>query len=322
MTKPCLIMMVGLPASGKSTFAKTIIYENSKPIIHSSDKLREELYGNAAIQGDNNKLFAELHKRIKRDLLQGKSVVYDATNIKKRTRIMFLRDISNIQCYKICYVMATEYDACIYNNQHRERKVPEDVIHRMFENFNPPHESEGFDQINYKYMYLDKNNDKVVEKPPIEKYSLSKYFSIANSFDQQNSHHTLTLGKHCAKTGEYIQNRRPNDFWLLIAGLLHDIGKIDTKTPLNCRGEKDGEYHYYNHNCAGAYTSMFVLSNIEKVWGKACPMSYVTNLIFYHMHPYLAWKQSERAKERDKKLLGDKMFDDIMLLHEADVSAH
>ena len=322
MNEPCLFMMVGLPASGKSTFAKTITYGNSKPVIHSSDKLREELYGDAAIQGDNNQLFAELHKRIKRDLLQGKSVVYDATNIKKRTRIMFLRDISNIKCRKICFVMATEYEACIYNNQQRERKVPEDVIHRMFMNYNPPHESEGFDVINYVFMYLDKNTGKLIEKTTDEKYSLSKFFSVANEFDQQNSHHTLTLGKHCAKTGEYIQNFRPNDFWLLIAGLLHDIGKIDTKTPLNCRGEQDGEYHYYNHNCVGAYKSMFVLSNIEKVWGKPCPMSYVTNLIFYHMHPYLAWKQSERAKERDRKLLGDKMFNDIMLLHEADLAAH
>ena len=51
-------------------------------------------------------------------------------------------------------------------------------------------------------------------------------------------------------------------------------------------------------------------------------MSDVTNMIYYHMHPYLAWKQSEKAKERDKKLLGEKMFNDIMLLHEADLAAH
>jgi hypothetical protein len=67
---------------------------------------------------------------------------------------------------------------------------------------------------------------------------------------------------------------------------------------------------------------MFVLSNIEKVWEKFCPMSDVTNMIYYHMHPYLAWKQSEKAKERDKRLLGEKMFNDIMLLHEADLAAH
>ena len=286
MNEPFLIIMVGLPGSGKSTFAKTIYSEidgkRVNPVIHSSDDLREELYGNAAIQGDNNKLFSELHKRIRSDLLQNKNVVYDATNISKKNRIAFLREMRKIKCHPICFVMATEYNACLFNNQQRERKVPEDVIHRMFINFQPPHESEG----------------------------------------QENSHHTFSLGKHCTETGKYIQDKKPNDFWLLMAALLHDVGKLDTKTKFNFRGVEDGEYHYYNHNCAGSYSSMFYFNNIERVWNKPCPMSDVTNYIYYHMHPYLAWKQSERAKERDKKLLGDKMFNDIMLLHEADLAAH
>ena len=49
---------------------------------------------------------------------------------------------------------------------------------------------------------------------------------------------------------------------------------------------------------------------------------YVSNLIYYHMHPYMSWKQSEKAKERDRKLLGDEMFNDVLRLHEADVAAH
>lgn len=325
MNEPFLIMMVGLPGSGKSTFAKSIYSEidnkRINPVIHSSDNLREELYGNAAIQGDNNKLFAELHKRIRNDLSQGKDVVYDATNINKKNRIAFLKEISKVRCHPICFVMATEYNACLFNNQKRERKVPEDVIHKMFINFQPPHESEGFENIHYCFTYLNKKNE-LVEKAPNNNYALSNYFKIANNFNQENSHHTFTLGRHCTETGKYIQNKRPNDFWLLMTALLHDVGKLDTKSKFNCRGIEDGEYHYFNHNCAGSYSSMFYFDNIEKVWNKPCPMSDVTNYIYYHMHPYLAWKQSNKAKERDKKLLGDKMFNDIMLLHEADVAAH
>ena len=40
------------------------------------------------------------------------------------------------------------------------------------------------------------------------------------------------------------------------------------------------------------------------------------------MRPYLGWKQSEKAKERDKKLIGKMMYEDIMILHEADLAAH
>lgn len=321
MNKPSFIMMVGLPGSGKSTYAKTLTLDGKPYIIHSSDKLREELYGDAAIQGDNNKLFAELHKRIKEDLQRGENVVYDATNIKKKNRIAFLRELKDIPCYKDCIVMATEYKACEYNNEHRERKVPLEVIRRMFLNYQPPHESEGFREIIYVFTYLTSDN-RLVETPPNDDYTLSKFFKIANNFNQENSHHTFSLGKHCAETGKYIQNKRTNDFWLLMAALLHDVGKLDTKTKFNSRGVEDGEYHYYNHNCAGSYSSMFYFNNIETVWNKPCPMSDVTNYIYYHMHPYLAWKQSERAKERDRKLLGDKMFNDIMLLHEADLAAH
>ena len=40
------------------------------------------------------------------------------------------------------------------------------------------------------------------------------------------------------------------------------------------------------------------------------------------MHPYMSWKSSEKAKMKDWMLLGDEMFNDILLLHEADVAAH
>ena len=84
---PLMAMLIGLPGSGKSTLAESITTsgdnEEYKPVIHSSDGLRKELFGDEATQGDNNKLFTELHRRIKADLIAGKDVIYDATNISK-----------------------------------------------------------------------------------------------------------------------------------------------------------------------------------------------------------------------------------------------
>ena len=48
----------------------------------------------------------------------------------------------------------------------------------------------------------------------------------------------------------------------------------------------------------------------------------VSVLIMWHMRPYLAWEQSDKAMQKDKKLLGETLFNDIMLLHEADLYAH
>lgn len=51
-------------------------------------------------------------------------------------------------------------------------------------------------------------------------------------------------------------------------------------------------------------------------------MLYTAALINWHMRPYTAWKSSDKSKQRDQTLLGDQMFHDILLLHEADQTAH
>ena len=40
------------------------------------------------------------------------------------------------------------------------------------------------------------------------------------------------------------------------------------------------------------------------------------------MHPHREWKDSEKIMNRDKALLGDKLFNEIMALHAADNFAH
>ena len=40
------------------------------------------------------------------------------------------------------------------------------------------------------------------------------------------------------------------------------------------------------------------------------------------MRPYTAWKQSEKALRRDREMIGERMYKDIMMLHEADNAAH
>lgn len=61
-----LVMMIGVPASGKSTLATWVANylceQGTAARIFSSDDIREKWYGDAAIQGDNAKIFHQLHK--------------------------------------------------------------------------------------------------------------------------------------------------------------------------------------------------------------------------------------------------------------------
>lgn len=84
---PELIMLVGLPGSGKSTYAAE--YKEKGYHVHSSDQIREELYHDIQDQTHNDKVFQTLHKRIKDDLKRGISCVYDATNLAMKRRIGF-----------------------------------------------------------------------------------------------------------------------------------------------------------------------------------------------------------------------------------------
>ena len=312
--KPVFIMMVGLAGSGKSTCASQIEIDKDgevyKPNIHSSDTLRAEMFGDERDQEHNNEVFAELHKRIKADLQAGKDVIYDATNINKKRRAAFLSELKRFDCIKVCVCVMTPYETCLKFNENRERTIPENAIRKMYMNWTPPHVSEGFNCVIPVFNY---GNERTT------KYNIASLFERINKIDQENRHHSLTIGDHCAEACEYITAKRPDDSNLKAAALLHDIGKEFTKTYINSRGENDGEAHYYQHQCVGAYDAMFYLNEAEF---NPEDQLYVSNLIYYHMHPYMAWEQSQKAMNRDKHMMGDKMFNDVTLLHEADAYAH
>ena len=78
-----LIVMIGIVGSGKSSYAQRYL---SDKVILSSDKIREEIFGSASIQKDNNLIFSTLYRRMVENLIAGNDVVIDATNISLKFR--------------------------------------------------------------------------------------------------------------------------------------------------------------------------------------------------------------------------------------------
>ena len=292
-----LIMLVGLPASGKSTWAKEYSETHPDYIVHSSDKLREEMYGDNYDDADNSKVFEELHRRIMKDL-ETHSVIYDATNLVKKRRVQFLKAVPK-HVYKTCAVFLKTYEKCLEDNSKRENSVPDEVITRMRKVFSPPMYHEGFNEIR---VVQDDHKD------------INDLIDMARDFDQENPHHSLTLYEHLKKVSDGVP--REENLW--VAASLHDIGKLFTKSKINSKGEEDSYCH-----CVGAYEYLTCMDFSGVVTGKDIyDVFYTANLIYYHMHPYLSWSQSNKAKNKDKYLIGKQMFSDVMLLHEADVKGH
>jgi predicted kinase len=310
-TKPVLAVMVGLPASGKSTYAYKLAQENNA-IIFSSDDLREELYGDVNDQEHNHELFVELHRRIKKALKEGHNVIYDACNLSSKRRIAFLQELKHIPCWKECIIMATPYQQCLHNNKARSRKVPEHVIERMCKQFDTPYYYEGFNRVTVQYYENSLNR--------YSQYPMSWALDYMD-YKQDNPHHKLTLGQHCMKAMYWLYGSKwftyPLIGTIINATVIHDCGKPFCKTFKNGKGETTDIAHYYGHEHIGAYDSLFFkyVAGINALD--------VSALISNHMKPW-AWERDNNEKMRNKylNLWGSDFYQCVMILHEADKAAH
>lgn len=302
MNKTNFLMLAGLPCSGKSTIAQELAKEYDATIF-SSDALREELFNDVNDQTHNQELFVELHRRIKECLKSGKSAIYDACNISYKRRMAFLSELKNIPCEKICVLVATPYDECLKRNEVRERKVPEYVIERMYRNFDVPWYYEGWDEI---IDNADEYNDGMM---PFE------WIESVMDYNQDNPHHTLSLGEHCRQALKYVKDNKGSST-LIHAATLHDCGKPFCKTFKNSKGEITDVAHYYAHERCGSYDSLFYsYASADRLRTAV--------IIRWHMQPYF-WEKdgNEKLHNKYRRLWGEYLYSDIMMLHAADVNAH
>lgn len=293
-------MMIGLPGSGKSTIAKELSKKQNAH-VHSSDEIRHELYGNEDNQDNNEEVFKKLNERINRDLSNGKNVIYDATNLSYKKRKIFLHTIKT-ECIKECQLIAVPYEECVNRNNKRNRKVSQEVMKKMYKSFFVPQYYEGWDNIEIHYNY-DEN----------ESYDIDSLLEDLEKISQDNPHHSLTIGEHCKMCKEYMSGET-DDEDLIMAALLHDIGKKFTKDFKDLKGNPTEIAHFYSHQNVSAYLCLFYLRNYDKE-----RILKITNYIQWHMQPFDL--RSAKSKKKAIGLFGEEFYNDLFKLHESDINA-
>lgn len=306
-----LIMMVGIPASGKTTYAKTLA-ERTGAVWLSSDDIRKE-FDITKYDAESTKfVFGVLHERMTQALSEGKNVIHDATNVKRWDRAKALNAVPRgTHCEAV--IMATPVDVCLERNRKRADSVPDYVIEKMVKNFQVPVIGEGFDSIKSVKCTED-------YKP---------YVSLVDvcGFKQDNPYHAHTLDAHIYETFIGVYNTPTSAFdniedkgIVMSAASLHDIGKVVTKTFVNTKGETTKTAHYYGHEHVGAY---IVLSEPDtaELWDDSERYD-VAVLVDNHMRP-MVWHdvKSKKAKQRDIKLLGENVCNNLEILYRADRGA-
>ena len=307
-----IYVTIGMPGSGKSHWAETH-KEELNAVVHSSDSIRAEL-GDVNDQSKNELVFKILHQRIKDDLRAGKNVIWDSTNLNRKRRIHFLNnELRDISCEKICVLFATPWEQCLANNFARDRQVPEEVLCRMYKSFEVPGYAEQWDDI--QIVWWDYKGMIGFEYDYLR--DLEKWCKISHD----NPHHTLSIGDHMIAAREYCNklDETKHDPHLIHAIAMHDIGKPWTKSFTDGKGNLSETAHFFEHQNIGSYLSLFYLREI------GVPdedILYISLLINLHMRPFLAYKHSDKAEAKDRRLFGDKVVDDVLVLHECDKAAH
>lgn len=137
-----VIFLVGLPASGKSTYAKELAKKGY--LVFSSDDYRERtgITSNAVV-------FRDLMRQIKNAVRAGHSCVLDATNLRSVNRIDMILEIEETGAVITCDVFTTPADICKERNRKRENRhgVTDEVIDKLLATYEQPRRCEGFAQI-------------------------------------------------------------------------------------------------------------------------------------------------------------------------------
>lgn len=315
------IMIVGLPASGKSSLAESIS-KNEDAVILSSDSIREELFGSRRIQIDNSRVFNEMNNRTLRHLKNGKNVLYDATNINSNRRKRLLKTIPN-NVYKKCIYMCISKHKCVEMDSQREYMVGEDVIMNMYNKMQIPMYCEGWDEIvvhnTFNIWKYDRKLDFVINNKAtfLEVCQFYKGLGLDTSLidiPQDSKHHTLSVLRHSYYVYEWLYDNYydKNREVMLISALLHDMCKYECKEFVG-----ENKYAtYYNHDNLSAQNVIGIL--VMNGYDEELALEIATII---QLHMRLSYNDDKKNNNTLLKLVGEDLFMQLKCFRQADILA-
>lgn len=305
-----LNIIIGIPGSGKSNYAKKYLLTNNSVYL-SSDDIRVELYG-FEDQTHNDVVFETMKKRTLNALKEGKDVIYDATNLNKKRRSGIINEAHKLDAQVDAYLCCTPINIILERNITRvERQLPWDKLVQMIQSIEPPMYYEGFDNI---YLIDGGMYNDV--------YDYNFLIKECSGYNQDNPHHYETLEEHIKAVTKKAENlgetlKLRNDAEILRqAARYHDFGKLYTKS----FNDKKGHYVYYGHDKVSTYLYLChirkqnIIDELNRV--RLCDSHYQTAaLILNHME----WYRREDMTPIKELFNDDDLYYMLELLHEADL---
>jgi len=151
-----IILMVGLPRSGKSTWIKT---NQNNHVVVSPDRIRKVVFGTQFFLPVEPFVWATAKSMARLLLEQGKSIIVDATNLSQGERWQWQGIADEYNADIRCVVFETPIEECLRRNETCpiDEKVPVEVIERMNCNYFPP-VNDGIDYSEIEVVKYIENN--------------------------------------------------------------------------------------------------------------------------------------------------------------------
>jgi predicted kinase len=153
--QPSLMLLIGLPGSGKTAFSRSVLADYPTARAVSTDAIRAQLFGDEAVQGPWRQVWQEVDRQLQVAIAlirlgEAAFALYDATNVVRRDRRCVLACVRELGFQQITGVwLNTPLEVCLARNRARDRQVPEAVMLRMARRLEgaPPSLSEALDHL-------------------------------------------------------------------------------------------------------------------------------------------------------------------------------
>jgi predicted kinase len=151
-----VVLVAGLPASGKSTFARTHFAKTGHRRVNRKE-IRRFLYsmshfGEPWRETDFNESDEALVKHVERKIVEhflhaGARILLDNTSVTVASRADYLQLARQTKKRAGIVFLNTPVLRCIEQNRKRDDPVPESVISNLFASIQMPARAEGFDEV-------------------------------------------------------------------------------------------------------------------------------------------------------------------------------
>lgn len=146
---PTLYMLIGPPASGKSTTVRLLAAHGATVVCPDEFRVQYPEWSQ-----NNATLFRTIHELVQRELRAGRDVAYDAMNVYPQWRRSLIAIAYRLRCDVVGIQMDTPLPTCLERHATREQNVSQqtlttDIITQLWQamQLHPPTLTEGFTRI-------------------------------------------------------------------------------------------------------------------------------------------------------------------------------